>query len=149
MLRTLVCTLMLIATPLALAQSQDQSPKRFGDILIYFSPFNSSYVAPEVAANVGLERAPDKGVLNVAVQRQTADGPEPVDARVTGTVQTLIGQPQPLDFIRVKEEDALYFVTNYGASTRSVLRFVVNVQPEEGGPVHTLNFQREFFPDDE
>ena len=54
-------------------------------------------MAPEVAANVGLERAPDKGVLNVAVQRQTADGPEPVDARVTGTVQTLIGQPQPLE----------------------------------------------------
>lgn len=146
MLRTLICTLMLTLAPLAIAQ--DQSPQRFGDILVYFSPFNSSYVAPEVAANVGLERAPDKGVLNVAVQRQTPEGPVPVDARVSGTVETLIGQEQALDFIRVEEEEALYFVANYGASTRTVLRFEVHVQPEEGGPVHTLNFQKEFFPDE-
>lgn len=149
MLRTLACTLMLILAPLAIAQSQDQSPKHFGDILVYYSPFNSSYVPPDVAANVGLERAPDKGVLNIAVQRQTPDGPVPVDAKVSGTVQTLIGQPQRLDFIRVQEEEALYFVANYGSSTRGILRFDVNVQPEEGGPVHNLNFQKEFFPDDE
>ncbi|WP_339844068.1 DUF4426 domain-containing protein [uncultured Halopseudomonas sp.] len=146
MLRNLICILMLAVAPLALAQ--DQSPKRFGDLIVYFSPFNSSYVAPEVAANVGLERAPDKGVLNIAVQRQTADGPVPVDARVTGTVKTLIEQQTPLNFIRVQEEDALYFVANYGAPTRSILRFEVNIQPEEGGPVHTLNFQKEFFPDE-
>lgn len=146
MLRTLICTLMLALTPLAMAQ--DQSPKRFGDIIVYFSPFNSSYVAPEVAANVGLERAPDKGVLNIAVQRETPDGPVPVDARVTGTVKTLIEQKTPLNFIRVEEENALYFVANYGAPTRSILRFDIDIQPEEGGPVHTLNFQKEFFPDE-
>jgi hypothetical protein len=146
MLRNLICILMLAIAPLAMAQ--DESPKRFGDLIVYFSPFNSSYVAPEVAANVGLERAPDKGVLNIAVQRQTADGPVPVDARVTGTVKTLIEQQTPLNFIRVQEEDALYFVANYGAPTRSILRFEVNIQSEEGGPVHTLNFQKEFFPDE-
>jgi len=149
MLRTLICSFMLMLAPLAMAQSQDESPKRFGDILVYFSPFNSSYVAPDVAANVGLERAPDKGILNIAVQRQTPEGPVPVDAKVSGTVQTLIGQPQQLNFIRVQEEEALYFVANYGASTRGILRFNVNVQPDEGGQVHTLNFQKEFFPDDE
>ncbi|GGC95769.1 DUF4426 domain-containing protein [Halopseudomonas salina] len=146
MLRNLLCTLMLVAAPLAMAQ--DQSPKRFGDIIVYFSPFNSSYVAPQVAANVGLERAPDKGVLNIAVQRETPDGAVPVDARVTGTVKTLIEQETPLNFIRVKEEDALYFVANYGAPTRSILRFEIDIQPEEGGAVHTLNFQKEFFPDE-
>lgn len=146
MLRTLICTLLLTLTPLAVAQ--EQSPQRFGDILVYFSPFNSSYVAPEVAANVGLERAADKGVLNIAVQRETPDGPEPVDAKVTGSVTTLLGNKTELDFIRVEEEEALYFVANYGAPTRTVLRFEVNVQPEEEGPVHTLNFQKEFFPDE-
>ncbi|WP_373184434.1 DUF4426 domain-containing protein [Halopseudomonas sp.] len=146
MLRTLICTLMLTIAPLAIAQ--DQSPQRFGDILVYYSAFNSSYVSPEVAANVGLERGPDQGVLNIAVQRETSEGPEPVDARVTGTVTTLLEQKNELDFIRVEEDQALYFVTNYSAPVRTVLRFQVNVQPEEGGPVHTLNFQKEFFPDE-
>lgn len=146
MLRTLVCSLILTIAPLAAAQ--DQSPQRFGDIIVYFNAFNSSYIPPEVAANVGLERAPNQGVLNVAVQRLTPDGPEPVDARVTGTVTTLLEQKSELDFIRVKEEKALYFVTNYSAPMRTVLRFEVNVQPESEGPVHTLNFQKEFFPDE-
>ncbi len=146
MLRTLMCTLILTLAPLTMAQ--DQSPRRFGDILVYYSAFNSSYVAPEVAANVGLERGPQLGVLNIAVQRETTDGPVPLDARVTGTVTTLLEQQTVLDFIRVQEEEALYFVTNYSAPVRTVLRFEVNVQPEENGPVHTLNFQKEFFPDE-
>lgn len=146
MLRTLVCSLILTIAPLAAAQ--EQSPQRFGDIIVYFNAFNSSYIPPEVAANVGLERAPNQGVLNVAVQRLTSDGPEPVDARVTGTVTTLLEQKSELDFIRVEEEKALYFVTNYTAPMRTVLRFEVNVQPENEGPVHTLNFQKEFFPDE-
>lgn len=146
MLRTLICTLMLTIAPLTVAQ--EQSPQRFGDILVYFSPFNSSYVAPEVAANVGLERGPEIGVLNIAVQRETPEGPEAVDARVDGTVTTLLGNKTKLDFIRVEEEGALYFVANYRAPVRTVLRFQVNVQPEKDGPVRTLNFQKEFFPDE-
>ncbi|QIB50585.1 DUF4426 domain-containing protein [Pseudomonas sp. OIL-1] len=149
MLRKLLCTMLFLAAPLAMAQAQSPAePERFGDLLVYRTVFNSSYLPPETAANVGLERGPTHGVINIAVQRQTPEGPEPIDAIVEGNVRNVLEQRQDLDFIRVQEEEAIYFVANYTAAQRGVLRFEVSVQAEEGAPEHTMTFMQEFYPDE-
>lgn len=149
MLRKLLCTILFLATPLAMAQVQSPAePERFGDLLVYRTVFNSSYLPPEVASNVGLERGPTHGVVNIAVQRQTPEGRVPVDAIVEGNVRNVLEQRQDLDFIRVQEEESIYFVANYTAAQRGVLRFEVTVQAEEGAPEHTMNFMQEFHPDE-
>ncbi|MEE3156948.1 MAG: DUF4426 domain-containing protein, partial [Pseudomonadota bacterium] len=66
-----------------------------------------------------------------------------------GEVRSLIGQPVALDFKRIQEGDAIYFVANYSATQRGVLLFKVDIQAEEGAMVHSLSFQQEFFPDDQ
>ena len=146
MLRTLVLSLLLAITPLASAQVQTE-PTRFGDLLVYHTLFNSSYLQPDVAANAGLERGPNQGVVNILVQRRTPEGPVPVDANVSGTVKNLLDQDQRLNFIKVEEENAIYYVANYSAGQRGMLRFEVTVQAGEGEPEHTLRFQQEFHPD--
>ncbi len=147
MLRNLLCALMLIASPLAMAQATSE-PQRFGDLLVYRTLFNSSFLQPEVAANTGLERGPNVGVLNILVQRQTPQGPVHVDANLNGTVRNMLGQTQNLDFIRIQEDEAIYFVANYRSTQRGVLRFTVNVQGEEGGQSHEMQFHQEFHPDE-
>lgn len=146
MLRTLFLTLLLAVTPLATAQIQTE-PTRFGDLLVYHTVFNSSFLQPDVAANAGLERGPNQGVVNILVQRRTSEGPVPVDANVSGTVKNLLDQDQSLNFIKVEEEDAIYYVANYSAGQRGMLRFEVTIQAGDGEPVHTLRFQQEFHPD--
>ena len=149
MLRKLLCTILFLATPLAMAQVQSPAePERFGDLLVYRTVFNSSYLPPDIASNVGLERGPTHGVINIAVQRQTAEGPVPVDAIVEGNVRNVLEQRQKLDFIRVQEEESIYFVANYTAAQRGVLRFEVSVQAEEGAPTHAMTFMQEFHPDE-
>lgn len=149
MLRKLLCTILFLATPFATAQVQSPAePERFGDLLVYRTVFNSSFLQPDTAANVGLERGPRHGVINIAVQRQTPEGPVAVDAIVKGNVRNVLEQRQKLDFIRVQEEESIYFVANYTAAQRGVLRFQVTVQAEEGAPEHTMTFMQEFHPDE-
>lgn len=146
MFRALLLSL-LVMLP-ALASAQQTSPQRFGNMLVYYNTFNSSYLQPDIAANTGLTRGPNHGVLNMAVQRQTAEGPVAIDALLTGNVTNMLGQQTPLRFIRLQEDDSIYFVANYTATQRGVLRFEVEVRPSSGGTTQTLRFQQEFFPDD-
>ena len=149
MKRLISATLLMFASALALAQSGPaQSPQRFGDLLVHHNTFNSSYLQPEIAAAAGLQRGPRQGVVNIAVQRVTDDGIEVVDARVEGTVKNLIQQTTPLKFIRIQEEEAIYFVANYSAAQRGLLQFEVRVQADDNAPVHTVRFQQEFHPDE-
>ncbi|PCC99324.1 DUF4426 domain-containing protein [Halopseudomonas pelagia] len=145
MFRALLLSLLLLP---ALAHAQQTSPQRFGDMLVYYNTFNSSYLQPDIASTTGLTRGPNHGVVNIAVQRQTADGPVAVDALLTGSVTSLLGQKSPLQFIRLQEDDSIYFVANYTSTQRGLLRFEVEVRPSTGGTTQTLRFQQEFFPDE-
>lgn len=147
MLRPLTCLLLLVLSSAVFAQAQ-QKPQRFGDLIVHYNMFNSSYLEPEIAANTGLQRGPTHGVMTILVERDTPTGKKPVDALLSGTVDNLLQQSRPLNFIRIEEGDALYFVANYTSAQRGVLRFKVNIQAEEGAPVHTLQLQQEFFPDE-
>ena len=149
MLRSLFAgLLLLVATGVCAQQNPDQSPQRFGDLLIHHNTFNSSYLQPDIAAAAGLQRGPRQGVVNISVQRLTDEGMQVVDARLEGTVTNLLQQSTPLQFIRIQEQDAIYFVANYTAGQRGLLQFEVRVQADAGAPVHTLRFQQEFHPDE-
>ncbi|WP_022963589.1 DUF4426 domain-containing protein [Halopseudomonas pelagia] len=145
MFRALLLSLLLLP---ALASAQQTSPQRFGDLLVYYNTFNSSYLQPDIAANTGLTRGPTHGVVSIAVQRQTAEGPVAVDAILTGNVTNMLGQRSTLRFIRLQEEESIYFVANYTSTQRGLLRFEVEVRPSTGGTAQTLRFQQEFFPDE-
>ncbi|SDS74539.1 protein of unknown function [Halopseudomonas sabulinigri] len=146
MLRTLLFAVALLADPLLQAAAE---PARFGDLIVYHNVFNSSLLQPEIAANAGLQRGPSQGVINIAVQRQENGKAQAVDAILKGEVRSLIGQPVKLDFKRIKEGDAIYFVANYSAAQRGVLLFKIDIQAAPGAMVHSLSFQQEFFPDDQ
>ncbi|PKM29513.1 MAG: DUF4426 domain-containing protein [Gammaproteobacteria bacterium HGW-Gammaproteobacteria-11] len=147
MIRALLCALLLLNAPLLLAQQV--SPQRFGDLLVYHTTFNSSYLQPDIAANTGLIRGPRHGVLNLAIQQDTDNGPVAVDALLNGSVTNLLGQKTPLDFIRVQEGEAVYFVANYTATQRGLLRFEVEFRRSASAAPQTVRFQQEFFPDDQ
>lgn len=148
MKRILFAGLLLAAATVSAQSGPAQSPQRFGDLLIHHNTFNSSYLQPDIAAAAGLQRGPRQGVVNIAVQRQTEEGMQVVDAKVEGTVKNLMQQVTPLKFIRIQEQDAIYFIANYSAGQRGLLQFEVRVQADDQAPVQTVRFQQEFHPDE-
>lgn len=139
MLRALILSLLLL--PLgALAQQET----RIGGLTVYHNTFNSSYLQPEIAAGAGLVRGPRHGVVTLAVHR---DG-KPVDALLQGQVTNLLSQTTALQFIRIEEGEAVYFVANYTAAQRGLLRFEVKIRADANAPEQVVRFQQEFHPDE-
>ena len=84
------------------AQAVQQSHyKQHGDIKIFYSAFDSSFIAPEVAVAYNFVRGKDKGLVNIAVVKKLGQG-EP--AEISGKVLNIFQQSQQLEFIAIKEK---------------------------------------------
>ena len=60
--------LSILLTSIAIAEPMKQSHyKQHGDTKIFYSAFESSFIAPEVAVAYNFVRGKDKGLVNIAV----------------------------------------------------------------------------------
>ncbi|MFC3608294.1 DUF4426 domain-containing protein [Stutzerimonas tarimensis] len=114
----------------------------FGDYDIHYIAFHSSFLTPEIASAAGLVRSRTQGVLNVAVQ----ESGKPVTAQVSGTMTNLLGQQRNLNFRQVREDEAVYYLTQFPIDTQELLRFQLNVHPSGGRPIN-IQFEQEVFPE--
>ena len=115
----------------------------FGELAVHYSVFNSSFLQPDIAAAVGLNRSKTVGVLNIAALKDGKGQP----ARVSGSVKNLLGQTSTLQFKQVLESGAVYYLAEFPLRQREVLTFSIQVQVGDGTP-NTLTFNQEVFPDE-
>lgn len=132
--------LFLIALCLALPAAAERK-QRFGDLEVHYSAFNSSFLQPEIASAAGVSRAKNQGVLNISLLK----GGQAQPATVKGYVRYLTGQTRTLSFREVREGEAIYYLSQFPFGEEK-LHFRVDVQ-SSGGPLNTLEFDQEFFPD--
>ncbi|UTW05514.1 DUF4426 domain-containing protein (plasmid) [Amphritea atlantica] len=119
-----------------------------GDYMIHYNAFNSSFIQPDVASAYGIQRAKTKGLLNISVLKKQADGStKPISAIVSGDVTNLISQKQTLNFKKIEESNALYYIGDFGFTDDQVLRFNLQVQPDPNLPAYSINFEQRFYID--
>ncbi|HWV09086.1 MAG TPA: DUF4426 domain-containing protein [Pseudomonas sp.] len=116
----------------------------FGDLDVHYIAFNSSFLQPDIAAASGLVRSKTQGVMNISVLKAG----KPITAGVSGEVKNLLGRSYPLNFKQVKEGSAIYYLAQFPFDSREVLRFSIKVQASDG-VTRSLDFNQEFFPDDQ
>lgn len=130
----------------AFSFAQEKAYKTYPGKKIHYSAFNSSFVAPDVASIYNISRGKDKGLVNIAV---VPDGSEyGVTAAVSGTVNNLIAQQQNLDFIEVREGDAVYYLAPFEFDDEDPLTFTIEVKPADTNTTHSFTFQRTFYHDE-
>lgn len=139
-----LCFALLLALPLQAEQSVEW--ERY---TIHYNAFNSTLVAPEVAARHGLTRSRYKAMLNVAVFEKDADGSmRAVPATLSGEVKNLMQQRQPLTFTAIKEGEALYYIGDFDFANEQVMHIDLTVQPESSPQAaHTIRFSQQFYTD--
>ena len=115
----------------------------FGELAVHYSVFNSSFLQPDIAAAVGLNRSKTIGVLNISALKDGQGQP----AKVSGSVKNLLGQSSSLQFKQVLESGAVYYLAEFPLRQREVLTFTIQVQVGDGAP-NTLTFNQEVFPDE-
>lgn len=125
--------------------ADDKPYRQFGDIKVFYSAFNSSFIQPEIASNYNIVRGKDKGLINIAVLR--GDKPGGTTALVKGSVSNIFAQQQILEFFEVREGDTVYYLAPFRIDNEDYLTFKIEVIPDPNQPPLSLTFQKTLYQD--
>jgi hypothetical protein len=148
MTAALVATALLaLAPPHATAQDAMDSPNMVesGDYVVHFNALPTTQIPPEAAQAYRITRSPNRGLLNIAVQRKSTGTNQAVTAEVQASATNLTGQRRDLSVREVRDGGAIYYLAETGVSNRETLIFEVTVLPSGATQPITLRFQQQFF----
>ena len=103
-MKSIIFTICLLASGFSQA-IEEKLYKQHGDYKVFYTAFNTSFLAPDIAVANNIVRGKDKGLVNVALVRQLGVG---VEGKVTGTVSNILQQTPPLDLVAVREQNTDY-----------------------------------------
>ena len=120
---------MLVFTPESFSASET-----FGDYTIYYQAVNSTFINADIARQYGIVRSDRRAFLNVSVMKNSPGGTAmAVPALVSGGKRNLLGQVGDIDFREIREQNAIYYIGEFDFSNAEIVRFTINVQPNESG----------------
>ena len=132
----------LLLASLALTSHAEQaiySPKYD----IHYNAFNTMMVPPEVAQSYGFTRARNRALLNISVLDSSSKKALP--AVVTGTRTNIVGQLLPLEFVQIKEQNAIYYIAQLRFTEEEMWRFELQIQPDLNADAIPLKFSQTFY----
>ena len=133
--------LLLFATVLAFEAHAEQKVTK-GDWDIHYIAFPSSFLDADVANSYGLQRSRYMAVINISVLDNTKDD-KAQNVYVTGTAKNQLGQTKRLEFKKVKEEQAIYYLSQLKHIDREV--YTVQVKVQRGDREETIKFTKKFY----
>lgn len=136
-------TLSILLASMAISEPIKQSHyKQHGETKIFYSAFESSFIAPEIAAAYDFVRGKDKGLVNIAVVKTLGQG-EP--AKIAGRVFNILQQSQQLEFVPIKEQNTIYYLAPFEFENEDLLTFKITVDsPASLGP-YSFKFQKKMY----
>ena len=123
---------------------------RSGPYEIFYSAFNTSFLAPEVATATSVVRAKDRVMVNISVRRDIDDDTngksEAISVhRIEGSSFNLIHRKQ-LAFEKVVEPGAIYYLAEFKLNNNNEMVVLdIEVTPAEGDTPIDVSFKRNFY----
>ncbi|WP_415886681.1 DUF4426 domain-containing protein [Neptuniibacter sp. QD37_6] len=112
---------------------------------IHYNAFYSTFIQPDVAQAIGIQRSKRRALVNVSVLQKEDGEKKPVTAIVKGKATNLIQQVQTMDFKKVDEGNAIYYIGQFGFTDDQVMRISLDVQPDPNKPAYTVKFEQRFY----
>jgi hypothetical protein len=137
---TLICGLLFASLTLPIHAEQAIQSQNYA---IHYNAFNTMIVSPEVAQTYGFTRARNRALLNISIIDNTTKGPLP--AMVTGTRTNIVGQLIKLEFIQVKEKNAIYYIAPLRFTEGEMWRFDLQIHPDLKSDAIPLKFSQSFY----
>ncbi|WP_299181221.1 DUF4426 domain-containing protein [uncultured Neptuniibacter sp.] len=137
---TLLAAIALVSQPLFAEQFVAH-----GDYEVHYNAFNSTFIQPDVAKNIGIQRSKRKALVNVSVLKIEGDKKTAVTAVVSGKATNLIQQTQEIGFSKIDEGDAIYYLGQFGFTDDQVIRLALDVQPDPNQPAFQVEFEQRFY----
>lgn len=127
-LASLISGLLLCLASFSASAEQKQV---FGDYEVHYMGLNSSFLTPEVAKVYDIPRSGSLGFLNISILQHSKGNPLPaaLDAKVVGTIRNLIGQKRELEFRRVREGKAIYYISTFNFDDGDMYNIDLDIVP--------------------
>ena len=139
----LLVLLPLLLTSIAFSEPVKQSHvKQHGELQIFYSAFDSSFLTPEIAVANNFVRGKDRGLVNIAVAKTLGTG---IPANVTGQVQNIFQQTQQLEFVAIKEQSTVYYLAPFEFENEDLLTFKINVTAGDSKIPYDFKFQKKMY----
>lgn len=120
--------------------------KDFGEYIVHYNTINTSFLSARVAREYGIQRSDRRAMLNLTVQKKTADNQtKAVRAQVDGTATNLTGQLRQLNLRAVEDGEAVYYIGEFGIENEEVLNFHIDLKPEGAAQPLSLEFREQFY----
>lgn len=128
--------------------SGTESVQRFGDYEVHFNALRTTQLTPEIAAEYGIVRSPNRAMLNVSILQRQGDGStRAVTADVDASAINLTGQLKSVAVREIQEGTAIYYIGETAIIDAETLIFTVDVAPDGDAGPFKVRFQKQFFVD--
>jgi hypothetical protein len=136
--------LALLSLPVSGMAQQSQD---FGEYVVHYNALNTNLIPPEVAKAYGIQRSPNRALLNVTVLKKVMDTPgTPVDAAVTATGTNLTGQRRDIEIREIKDQGgAIYYIGQIPVHNMETYNFNVEVALETEDEPLVVKFRQQFY----
>jgi hypothetical protein len=123
------------------ADSQD-----FDKYTVHYIAVNSTFLTPKIAQQYHIVRSQRRAFLNIAVLRNNPNGSTtPVTATLSGGKTNLLQQTGSIEFEQIQEGESIYYIGQFDFSNAEIVRFTVQVQPEQKGPDYNVQWSTQLY----
>ncbi|MDO6445856.1 DUF4426 domain-containing protein [Colwellia sp. 1_MG-2023] len=138
-----IITLIVLASTLLNAHAENM--KKMGNMNIHYIALNASFITPEIAKNYDIFRSKYNGLINISVLDNTLASTPAKTVSITGTARNLAGQDKKVEFVEVKEGDAIYYLAQVNFRNEETIVFDLTISDSKES--HQLKFSQKFYVD--
>ncbi|MCP3427935.1 DUF4426 domain-containing protein [Opacimonas viscosa] len=135
--------LLIVSLLLVSATASAEQKKELGQWEVHYIVFPTTFLTPEIAKANGLIRSKYNALVNISVLDKTTKVAQRID--ISGTARNLIGTTKPLNFKRVIDGEAIYYLAPL--SFRHMENYTFSVDIRRGNTTENLTFKQEMFVD--
>ena len=110
---------------------------------VHYMAYTSAMLTPEIAKNYRIQRSKTLGVVTISMLDETSQ--QASAGLVRGEVRNAVGQLQTLDFQKVQEDQAIYYLATFRFADEESLNFKIELGPEKAVKLHNIAFKQQFF----
>jgi len=123
---------------LSTGHAQAEQKKIVGPWDVHYMVVNTTFLTPDIAKKNGIVRSKYSALVNISVLN--SDDKKAQVVAINGEATNLLGNKKALNFKRVQEGQAIYYLAVVPFRDRETLRF--NIQLRQGNEDRRLEFQQ-------
>ncbi len=143
MKKILLSSLLWLAS---LNPAQAEQMQQFGDYEVHYSLVNTRHIPAQVAKVYDIVRADNRMLLNIAIRKRTGGQATVAQQAELEGVRHDLMRPYDLKFTEIKEQDAIYYISEFKIINEEFSRFVIDIRVS-AQESFTLEFKKTMYVD--